>query len=344
MNLRDYSDIYSDILNLGRKVIVDPDTTNELLFNSVKDSLLLMSPVKMMKAVKNDVEMQNIKIAHLKDGIALTKGIYWLKKMTESGEIYNETEISVANKWEELRRKQGNYISLSFDSIVATGDHSPIIHYEPTPETDRKIENGFLLLDTGAQYKEGTTDVTRTVSIGEVDREMKLRYTAVLKGHIDLALTKFPVGTLGNSLEAIARRPIWNLGLDFNHGTGHGVGYLLNVHEGPNCIRRMTVGSPYGAPLASNMVMSDEPGIYLTGEYGIRIENLFVTKEVESVDNFLTFEMLTLVPYDRNSINFFDLSEEELAYLKKYNQNLVEKIGPYLTADELEWLKKETEI
>ncbi|MCQ2554245.1 MAG: aminopeptidase P family protein [Clostridia bacterium] len=341
ITVKNYFKVYEDVFALKGKTLVDPNSTNELLISSLPAPVFAESPVRVAKATKNATELENIRIAHLKDGIALTKAIYWLKKSAENGEIYNETEMSVAEKWTEFRKAQGDVLELSFDSIVATGDHSPVIHYEPTPETDRKIQEGFLLLDTGAQYLQGTTDVTRTVSIGKVDRKMKLRYTAVLKGHLDLAMAKFPVGTLGNSLDAIARRPIWDIGLDYNHGTGHGVGYLLGVHEGPNCVRRMAPGAAYGLPLKSGMVTSDEPGIYLEGEYGIRIENLFVTVPVENYPNFLTFDMLTLVPYDRESINFFDLSEEEMRYLESYNRNLLEKVGPFLTEDELAWLKEE---
>lgn len=342
--IKDYFDVYNDIRDFTGKVLVDPDSTNELLCESIKRPCFKMSPVKIAKAIKNDIEIQNERKAHLKDGIALTKEIYRIKKMASEGTIYNETELSIEKDLTNLRKEQENFVSLSFESIVATADHSPICHYEPTPETDRPISEGFLLIDTGGHYLEGSTDVTRTISIGEITRQMKLHYTAVLKGHIDLSLAKFPKGTLGNSIDCLARKPIWDLGLDFNHGTGHGVGYLLGVHEGPNSIRRQGINANLSFPLMEGMITSDEPGIYIEGEYGIRIENLFLTKKVQDNPNsdFLTFETLTLVPYDKDSINFFDLNEEELRYLREYNERLVEEIGPYLTEDELYWLKEET--
>ena len=344
--LRDYFDVYKDIKAFNGMVLVDPDSTNELLCESVNNPKLVMSPVAKSKAIKNEIEIANEKKAHLKDGIALTKEIYRIKKLAKEGRIHNETELSLERDLTGLRKEQENFVSLSFESIVATSDHAPICHYEPTEETDKHIEDGFLLIDTGGHYLEGSTDVTRTISIGEISRQMKLHYTAVLKGHIDLALAKFPKGTLGNSLDCLARKPIWDLGLDFNHGTGHGVGYLLGVHEGPNSIRRQGPNAPLSSPLYEGMITSDEPGIYIEGQYGIRIENLFLTTKVNENmdDDFLTFEMLTLAPYDKDSINFFDLSEEELSYLRKYNERLVNELGPYLDEEELSWLKEETEF
>jgi len=242
-----------------------------------------------------------------------------------------------------LRKEQPDFLQESFEPIVGTGEHGAIIHYSPTPESDAPlVHNSFVLLDTGGQYLQGTTDVTRTVSIGTITEEMKQRYTAVLRGHLALGMFTFRYGCAGSQLDAVARAPMWELGLDYNHGTGHGVGYLLNVHEGPQNIslRKDSVG----AVLEPGMVTSDEPGLYFAGEYGIRIENLTLCKELSANEygRFLGFEMLTLAPYDRSSIVKEQMSEREVAYLNDYNKKVWDAVSPYLTEEEAAWLKAET--
>ncbi len=305
------------------------------------------SPLVMMKAVKNSVEIDNIKKAHIKDAVAVTRWIYDIKMLSRAaggkgGERL--TELEAAAGLEEERRKQENYIGQSFAPIIAFASHGAIVHYEPTPESDAVIEfdkGDFLLADTGGHYLEGTTDITRTISLGDTDDKKKKLYTAVLKGHLRLLGTCFPEGISGQALDHLAREPLYELGLDYRHGTGHGVGYLLNVHEGPNSISMRYSSSNR---MMEGMVTSDEPGVYIDNCFGIRIESLVLTvfdKETE-YGRFLRFEPLTLVPFDRESIIVSDLSEREKQIMNAYNKKVYDTLASFLSEDQKSWLKVQT--
>ncbi len=346
ITIKDYFQVYEDVKKeFGQTdfepLMVDKDSVNEALVSSIANPIFAQNPTTLAKAVKNPVERENIRLAHLKDGIALTKLIYQVKKMDKEGTLNNETELSIEKKLTNLRKSQEDFISLSFDSIVATQEHGAIVHYEPTPESDKPIGKGFLLIDTGGQYLQGTTDVTRTLSIGEPTDLMKTHYTAVLMGNLNLGGVVFPKGTLGSHLDVLARKHLWDLGLDYNHGTGHGVGYLLNVHEGPNSVRKGLDTLGFGAAFEEGMVTSNEPGYYLAGQYGIRIENLILCVKSQ-MENFLKFDTLTLAPYDRKSIKTEMLSPEQITLLNAYHKMVFEKLSPYLTEEEKAWLKEET--
>ena len=345
--VKPYFSVYNDIKAFGETLLVDKSSVNEILADSAK-CRLIESPVSLAKSIKNETEIKNEIEAHIKDGIALTKTIYWLKQSAAIETYASETELSVEAHLTALRKQQENFVDLSFASIVAAGSNGAIIHYEPTPESSRKIENGFLLIDSGAHYLEGSTDVTRTISIGETTEEMKANYTAVLRGHLNLSSALFPIGTTGSCLDRIARMPIQERGLDYKHGTGHGVGYLLSVHEGPCSIRKpsrnVTSNLTPDPELHPGNILSNEPGIYIENKYGIRIENLLLCekhREFESND-LLCFKDLTLAPYDKASILLNSLSDEELSALKSYSQYVFDTLSPYLTKDESAWLKEET--
>lgn len=285
------------------------------------------------KAQKNDVEIINMKKAHLKDGIAVTKLLYWLAHNWQG-----KTELDVVKKLYELRKEQEYFFSNSFDTIAGFGKNGAIVHYHPTKETNLELKgNSFLLLDSGGQYFDGTTDVTRTIPLGEVSQEMKNNYTLVLKSHIALANSYFPENANGAMLDAIARKPLWKEGKDYSHGTGHGVGFFLNVHEGPVSI------SPREGhyPLFENLVVSIEPGYYKENEYGIRIENLYIVKDVTDLffeKRMLGFEALTLIPIETKILNLELMTKEEINWVKNYNKTVYDKISLYLSDNEKNWL------
>lgn len=336
--IRPYENVYNDAMTFPGTLLVDPDKTNETLAISVKDKKFLMSLVAMLKCIKNDTEIENIKNAHLKDGVALTKTIFWIKKLQESSEIFRETELSVSKHLLAEREKQKNFVMPSFESIVASGNHSAIVHYEPNEKTNQVIDTGMLLIDSGGHYLEGTTDVTRTISIKEPDAEMKRYYTAVLKGHLDLGMTTFEKNSSTFDLDRIARKPLADKKQGYNHGTGHGVGYLLSVHEDPVGFRKSGLETK-DYPFERHMVVSNEPGIYLEGKFGIRIENLMY---VRGLADRLRFDTLTLAPYDKASINIKELTFEELEELRWYSEKVYTRISPYLTDEEKMWLREET--
>ena len=294
------------------------------------------SPVKRMKTVKNATEIAGFKSAMLKDGIAMVKFLRWLTPAVEAG---GQTEMSVDEKLTSLRAEQPLYRDISFDTIAGYQEHGAIVHYEATPETDVPLKpEGFLLLDSGAQYLDGTTDITRTIALGPLTEEQKRIYTLVLKGHIQVELCKFPSGASGTQLDIMAREAMWREGLNYLHGTGHGVGSYLNVHEGPHQLRMEW--KP--APLVEGMTVTDEPGIYLAGKFGVRIENtLLVTpyKETE-FGKFLQFESLTLCPIDKSPIIKEMLLDEEVEWLNGYHQRVLDILSPYLSEDEAEWLRE----
>ena len=294
------------------------------------------SPVKRMKTVKNEREIAGFRSAMLRDGIAMTKFLYWLHTKVAANSPL--TELSVSEKLERFRSEQPLYRGLSFDTIAGYQEHGAIVHYEATPETDMPLKpEGFLLLDSGAQYLDGTTDITRTIPLGPLTDEQKRVYTLVLKGHIQIELCKFPTGASGTQLDILAREALWREGLNYLHGTGHGVGSFLNVHEGPHQIRMEW--KP--APLVAGMTVTDEPGIYLAGKFGVRIENtLLVTpyKETE-FGQFLQFDSLTLCPIDTSPIIVDMLLPEEISWLNTYHQRVFDTLSPHLTQEESDWLR-----
>ena len=320
-------------------ILLDPNEVNYTLFKSVTREIVEKeSPVKQMKTVKNEREIAGFRSAMLKDGIAMTKFLKWL----DSQEPSSLTELSVSAKLEALRSEQPLYRDISFDTIAAYQAHGAIVHYEPTPESDIPLKpEGFLLLDSGAQYLDGTTDITRTIPLGPLTEEQKRIYTLVLKGHIQIELCKFPSGASGTQLDILARQALWREGLNYLHGTGHGVGTYLNVHEGPHQIRMEW--KP--APLVAGMTVTDEPGIYLAGKFGVRIENtLLVTpyKETE-FGKFLQFESLTLCPIDKTPILTELLTQEELDWLNAYHQHVFDTLSPHLNDEESARLREACE-
>ena len=322
-------------------VLIDPDEVNYTLAKTVKCGKVVReeSPVPMMKAVKNPVEIEGFRRSMLRDGVALVKFMRWLKPAVERG---GETEMSVDRKLTALRTEQDLFCGISFDTIAAYQEHGAIVHYEATPETDAPLKpEGFLLLDSGAQYKDGTTDITRTIPLGPLTDVQKRVYTLVLKGHIQLERAKFPDGASGTQLDAIARMPMWREGINYLHGTGHGVGSFLNVHEGPHQIRMEW--KP--APLRAGMTVTDEPGIYLAGRFGVRIENtLLIYRYAETeFGRFLQMQPLTLFPIDREPIIVEMLTEEEIKWLDAYHLQVYKALSPLLSdAADRDWLRVKT--
>jgi len=317
-------------------ILLDPDEVNYTLYKQVSREIVeAESPVKRMKTVKTPTEIAGFRSAMLKDGIAMVKFLRWLKPAVEAG---GQTEITVSDKLESLRAEQPLYRDISFDTISGYQAHGAIVHYEATPDTDVPLKpEGFLLLDSGAQYLDGTTDITRTIALGPLTEEQKRIYTLVLKGHIQIELCKFPAGASGTQIDILARQALWREGLNYLHGTGHGVGTYLNVHEGPHQIRM----EYKPAPFVAGMTVTDEPGIYLEGKFGVRIENtLLVTPYKETqFGQFLQFESLTLCPIDTTPIVKELLLQEEIDWLNQYHQRVFDTLSPHLNAEETAWLK-----
>ena len=341
-----YAQIYEDVKKLPEEASVyyDKAAVNTALVSALPEKVKKIegvNPTLLFKAKKNPVEVENERKAHIKDGVAVTKFIYWLKKNAGKQKV---TERTAAAKLEEFRMAQENYIEPSFAPIIAYKEHGAIVHYSATKESDAEIQpESFVLADTGGHYLEGTTDITRTIALGTLTQEEKEMYTTVLKGHIQLETARFLQGCSGQSLDILARTPLWEKGLDYNHGTGHGVGYLLSVHEGPNSFRyRPPVNGRNDCILEEGMITSDEPGIYLEGKFGIRLENMIVCqKDVENeYGSFLCFDSLTLVPFDLSAIILEELSTKERRWLEQYHKKVFETISPYLTEEETEWLKE----
>lgn len=322
-------------------ILLDPKETSYTLAKLVngKEVVRQASPIPAMKAVKNDTEIAGFRHAMLKDGIAMVKFLRWLKPAVEAG---GQTEMSASRKLTDLRAEQPLFRDISFDTIAGYAEHGAIVHYEATPDTDAALlPRGFLLLDSGAQYEDGTTDITRTIPLGPLTDEERRVYTLVLKGHIQLELCKFPRGASGTQLDILARGAMWREGMNYMHGTGHGVGSYLNVHEGPHQIRMEYVP----APLKAGMTVTDEPGLYLAGRFGARIENtLLITpyKETE-FGQFLQFESLTLCPIDTTPIVREMMLAEEVAWLNDYHQQVRDTLSPHLDEGERAWLRKATE-
>ena len=339
-----YDAFYNEVQNIGGKssVWADGTSTNCLvdrLIPSDCKKITKNNPVICRKAIKNATEIENIRQAHIKDGVAVTKFIYWLKTSVCGGEEC-VTEISAAEKLEQFRRQQEGYIGQSFAPIIAYAEHGAVVHYNAQDGDDTEISaESFLLCDTGGHYLQGTTDITRTVAMGQLTAEQKKHYTAVLQGNLRLANAKFKYGLTGANLDYLAREPLYRLGLDFNHGTGHGVGYLLNVHEGPNAFRMKYAKE---GVFEEGMVTSDEPGFYPEGKYGIRLENLIVCVKAEETayGQFLCFESLTMVPFDMDAIDFEMLTQEDKQLLSAYHKKVYDTIANRLTPEERMWLKK----
>lgn len=321
-------------------ILLDGDETSYYLWKTVKCQEIVAagSPIPAMKAVKNKAEIEGYRSAMLKDGVAMVKFLKWLKPAVEAG---GQTEISIDEKLTSLRAEQKLFRDISFDTIAGYAQHGAIVHYEATPETDVVLKpEGLILIDSGAQYQDGTTDITRTIALGAVSAEMKHIYTLVLKAHIQLELVKFPDGASGTQLDAVGRECMWREGYNFLHGTGHGVGSYLCVHEGPHQIRMEWMPTP----LRAGMTLTDEPGLYLAGKFGVRIENTVLISDYMSTEfgKFLQIEPLTLCPIDTTPIDVDMLLPEEIDWLNAYHHSVYEKLSPFLDEEEKIWLENAT--
>lgn len=337
-----YDDVRKGIKEYAEyNILLDPNETNYTLSRlvDVQEVIRHKSPIPAMKAIKNEAEIRGYRSAMLKDGIALVKFLRWLKPAVEAG---GQTEISIDKKLTSLRAEQPLFRDISFDTIAGYGAHGAIVHYEATPETDIPLEpHGLLLLDSGAQYQDGTTDITRTIALGPVSDYEKHIYTLVLKGHIQLEICKFPSGASGTQMDILAREAMWREGLNYLHGTGHGVGSYLSVHEGPHQFRLEWVPAPF----LENMTVTDEPGIYLAGQFGVRIENTLLISHYKDTEfgKFLQFESLTLCPIDTTPVVKEELLPEEVAWLNEYHQHVYDVLAPHLDDEgDKEWLRKAT--
>lgn len=345
--IKPYNDIYEDVKSIKGSVLVDPDRLNYAMYKNIPEAVKIveaMNPTILMKAMKNETEIANIKKAHIKDGIAHTKFIYWMKKLVEEGKIEGETEISASNKLEELRAEQGDFICPSFEPIAGFAEHGAIVHYAATEETNKGLKTGNLFLtDTGANYMQGSTDITRTTALGDISQEMKDDYTTVLQSNLRLSKAKFMYGCTGMNLDILARQPFWDSARNFNHGTGHGVGYLGNIHEPPSSIR-WQFRKHEVHPIEEGMIITNEPGIYIAGSHGIRLENeLLVHKTVQNeYGQFMRFEVITYCPFDLDAVNVDLLTKEDREELNKYHARVYDTISPFLTEDEKVWLRKAT--
>lgn len=337
-----YDDVRKGIKEYAEyNILLDPNETNYTLSRlvDVQEVIRHKSPIPAMKAIKNEAEIRGYRSAMLKDGVALVKFLRWLKPAVEAG---GQTEISIDKKLTSLRAEQPLFRDISFDTIAGYGAHGAIVHYEATPETDIPLEpHGLLLLDSGAQYQDGTTDITRTIALGPVSDYEKHIYTLVLKGHIQLEICKFPSGASGTQMDILAHEAMWREGLNYLHGTGHGVGSYLSVHEGPHQFRLEWVPAPF----LENMTVTDEPGIYLAGQFGVRIENTLLISHYKDTEfgKFLQFESLTLCPIDTTPVVKEELLPEEVAWLNEYHQHVYDVLAPHLDDEgDKEWLRKAT--
>ena len=343
VELFDYFDFYNYLENilLKNKILLDYDNVNCFIVKSINKNIEIINgenPTVSLKAIKNETEIKNTINAHIKDGIAVTKLMYWLKNQKDYSKI---KEMDIVEKVEEFRQEQDGYLGNNFSTISAFGKNSPMMHYLPSLDSNAILEEGnFLLLDSGGHYFEGSTDITRTFAIGNISSEMKKHYTYVLKSLIDLSKLKFPKGTTCGNLDTVARSVIWNLGLDYRCATGHGVGYLGSVHEGPNILRGKS-----GVILEPNMITTVEPGIYLDGEYGIRLENEILSEKTfkNEYGQYLEFRTITFAPFDRDAIEVEYLDKFEIEWLNKYNEVIFETLKTFLDEKELNWLKKVTD-
>lgn len=339
-----YNSIYEDVCSLQGPVLVDPHFVNSRLALSVQEKLVeAVDPIVLMKAQKNATEIENTKWAHIKDGVACTKFMYWLKKNVKSQEI---TECSAQDQLQQYRKEQENYLEDSFNTICAYKEHAAMMHYSSTPETDVTLKpEGMLLVDSGGQYLEGTTDITRTFVLGEISEEEKHWFTLAMRSHIRLAKAHFLYGCRGLNLDILARGPLWDEDMDYQCGTGHGVGHLSNVHEAPNGFRwRIVPERNDSCVLEEGMIQSDEPGVYKEGEFGIRHENeLLVVKGTNNFyGQFMHFEPLTFVPFDLDGIDTSKMTQDEIEWLNAYHAQVYDTLQPYLNDEEKDWLKNAT--
>lgn len=346
VTIHPYNDIYEDVkkLDASEVAMIDPMKMNYALYKNIPCKIVeAANPTILMKAMKNPVELENIRQAHIKDGIAITKFMHWVKTRYDKEDI---TELSSAAKLTEFRAEQEGYIRDSFEPLCAFADHAAMMHYSPCEETDVVLKEGALFLnDTGGGYYEGSTDITRTFVLGSVDAQMKKYFTAVVRAMMRLSRARFLYGCYGYNLDILARGPIWDLDLDFQCGTGHGVGYLGNIHEPPTGFRWYVVPSKNEHhQLEEGMVMTDEPGIYEDGQFGIRIENEFIVQKgtKNKYGQFMYLETITFAPIDLDGIDPEEMSRDEREWLNNYHKDVYEKIGPHLTDEEREWLKEYT--
>ena len=346
VSLRPYNDIYEDIktLKVEKGLLLDSGKVNYALYCNIPDSVVKVdkqNPEIIFKAVKNKVEIENIKKAQIKDSVAHIRFMKWLKENVVKEEI---TEISASEKLDSFREAMGNFIRPSFEPISAFGEHAAIVHYTSSPETDIRLKEGsFFLSDTGAGFYEGSTDITRTFALGEVPDIFKEHFTIVLIAHLRLGHAKFKKGCNSTNLDMYTRMPFWDRGLDYNHGTGHGVGYLLNIHEGPSGIRwQYRAGDSH--PFEPGMIITNEPGLYIAGSHGIRLENEILVREAENNEygQFFDFETITYIPMDLDAVKKEIMSKEEIKLLNEYHAQVYEKTKDYLNDEEKEWLKKYT--
>lgn len=337
ISIADYNEVVDALKNYSEyNILLDINSVNYRLYKEV-DRVVVRdaSPIPSIKCVKNAQEVDGFRKAMIRDGVVMIKFLAWLIPAVKKGD---QSEMSIEEKLLSFRSQQPMFVGLSFDTISAYEEHGAIVHYEATTATNKQLESkGFLLLDSGAQYKDGTTDITRTIALGEISEEQKKVYTLVLKGHIQLQLLKFPRNASGTQLDALARKDMWREGYNFMHGTGHGVGSFLNVHEGPHQIRQEYKSEP----IREYMTVTDEPGIYIPGKFGVRIENTLLTVPYKETDfgKFLQFETLTLCPIDKTPIIKEMLNDEEINWLNNYHKTVFEKTSPYLEPEEIEWLK-----
>lgn len=341
-----YDSIYQFVRSFhGETVLMDKARVNTALWKNLDPSnktISKVNPCTLWKAVKNSVEMENIRQAHIKDGAAVTKFIYWLKKNVGKMSI---DEVSAADKLEEFRKEQEGYIEPSFDTISAYGPNAAMCHYSAEKDNCAFLKpQGLYLVDSGGQYYEGTTDITRTIALGEVTQEERLHFTLAAMAMLRLGNAKFLYGCSGINLDYTAREPFWQRGLDFNHGTGHGVGYLLNVHEGPNSFRWRVSPAAVSWILEEGMLTSDEPGIYIEGSHGVRTENLMFCRKGEKTDygQFMEFEFVTFVPIDLDALDLSIMEDRDKKLLNAYHKAVWEKISPYMNEEEKKWLKEYT--
>ena len=342
-----YNDIYTAVSQLrDQKVLVETGKTNYAIVKNIDSSNSIidkMNPTALSKAMKNPVEVENMRKAHIKDGVAMVKFIYWLKQNVGKETI---TEVSAQEYLDNLRSKQEGNLGLSFDTISAYGANAAMCHYKATAESDVKIEpKGLYLVDSGGQYYEGTTDVTRTIAVGPLTEKEREHFTLTVISMLRLGAVKFLHGCRGLTLDYVAREPFWSRGINYDHGTGHGVGYLLNVHERPNGIRwRMVPERQDNGILEEGMVTSDEPGVYIEGSHGVRTENLIVSKKAEENEygQFMEFEFLTMVPIDLEAIDQSIMTEHDVKLLNDYHKAVYEALSPYFTGEEALWLKENT--
>lgn len=345
VQIKPYDEVYEFIKHISEEevVLLDPSKVNYAVYNNLPKCVKKIedkNPTILFKAIKNEIELKNIRNSHVKDGVAFTKFMYWLKNNVEKIDI---TELSATKKLEDLRREQDKFIEPSFSTIAGYREHAAMMHYSATEESDYKLEaKDLFLVDSGGQYYDGTTDITRTLALGPISKEHKKHFTSVVRGMIRLSKAKFLHGCRGHNLDILARGPIWDMGIDYKCGTGHGIGFVLNIHEAPNGFRwRVVPERDDSCVLEEGMVTTNEPGIYIEGSHGIRIENELVVRKCEKNEygQFMDFEVVTYAPIDIDAIDVSLMLEDEKEYLNNYHKLVYEKISPFLDNEEREWLK-----